>query len=98
MTTNNNKHMITNEIMRKRQIFFAHATFISLSKVLVVFNISSSHSTINLSIRRFSQEQFLIFKYLSIFHAFLHSESHVLGFHIYSFLQKPQSFNSLQSH
>ena len=37
--------------------------FLSLSKVLVVFNISSLHSNTNLPIRRFSHEQFLTSKY-----------------------------------
>ena len=63
MTPNNNKHIITNEIMRIRQSLFPHTTFLSLSKVSVVFNVSSSHSNTNLTIRRFSQEQFLISKY-----------------------------------
>ena len=27
MATNNNKHIITNVIVRMRQLFFAHATF-----------------------------------------------------------------------
>ena len=63
MATNNNKHIITNEIMRIRQSLFAHTTFLSLTKVSVVLNVSSSHSNTNLTIRRFSQEQFLISKY-----------------------------------
>ena len=63
MTTNNNKHIITNEIMRIRQSLFADTTFLSLTKVSVVLNVSSSHSNTNLTIRRFSQEQFLISKY-----------------------------------
>ena len=36
-------------------IIFAHAKFLSLSKVSV-FIISSSHSNTNLPVRRFSQE------------------------------------------
>ena len=78
--------------------YFLHMLlFLSLSKFLVVFNISSSHSNMNLPIRRFSQEQFLTTKYSSILHALLHSQSHVLGFHIQRFLQKSKSSNSLHS-
>ena len=51
MTTNNNKHIIINEILRIKQL---HVTF--LSKPSAVFNISSSHSNTNLPIRRFSQK------------------------------------------
>ena len=58
MKTNNNKHIVTNEIVWKRQLLFAYATFLSLTKVSVVFNISSSHSNINLPTRRFLKEQF----------------------------------------
>ena len=56
--------------------------YLSLSKVTVVFDLSSSHSNTNLPIRRFLQEQFLISKYSSKLHALLHSQSHVLGFSI----------------
>ena len=42
------------------------------------------------------------FQYLakcsSISHVLLHSQSHVLGFHIYSFIQETQLFDSSQSH
>ena len=64
MTTNNNKHITTNEVMRIRQSLFSHTTFLSLTFIIsVVLNVSSSHSNTNLTIRRFSQEQFLISKY-----------------------------------
>ena len=43
MTTKYNKHIITNEITW-RQLLFPHATSLSLSKISVVFDISSSHS------------------------------------------------------
>ena len=54
MTINNNKHIITSEILWARQILSTHATFITLSKVSVVFSISSLHSNANLPISRFS--------------------------------------------
>ena len=63
MTTNNNKHIITNEVVWRKQSFFAYATLLSFSMVSFVFNISSSHSNTNLPIRRFSQKQFLIFNF-----------------------------------
>ena len=53
-----------------------------MNEVLVALNISSTHANTNLPKRRFSHEQFLISKHLSILHALLHSQSHVLGLHI----------------
>ena len=53
MTTNNNKHIIANEIVSIRQLFFSHDTFLSLSEVSVVFNIPSLHFNTNLPITRF---------------------------------------------
>ena len=50
MTTNNNNHTTTNEILWIKQIHFI------ISKVSVVFDISSSHSKTNLLIRHFWQE------------------------------------------
>ena len=47
MATNNSKHIITNEIVWIRQLHFAHTTFLSLSKVPVVFHISSSCANTN---------------------------------------------------
>ena len=60
VTTNNNKHIITNEIVWIRQSFFAHATFLSLSEASAVLNISFFHCNTNLPIRRFLQKQFLV--------------------------------------
>ena len=82
MTTDNNKHIITNEIVLKRQLYFSHITFSSLSEVPGLFNISSTHANTNLTIRRFSREQFLISKYSSILPALLHSQWHVLVLHM----------------
>ena len=65
-----------------KAITFCICYFLSLSKVLVVFNNSSSHSNTDLPIRRFSQNQFLISKYSSLLHALLHSQLRLLGFHI----------------
>ena len=39
-----NKHILTNEIVQIGQLLFSHATFLSTTKVSVVFNISSSHA------------------------------------------------------
>ena len=47
MTSNINKHKITNEIVRTRQLIFSHVTFLSLSEFSVVFSISSSHANTN---------------------------------------------------
>ena len=74
LTTNNNKRIITNKIVcigkYIRYIHISvHATFLSLTKVSFVFNVSSPHSTINLLIRHFAQEQFLISKSSPILHA-----------------------------
>ena len=46
-----------------KAIIFLHVTFLLSNKILVVFNISSSDSNTKLQVRRFSQEQFLMFKY-----------------------------------
>ena len=82
MTTNNNKYIIINEIVWIKQLLFVNATFLSLSKLSLVFNISPSHSNANLPIRLFSQDKCLISRHSSILHALLHSQSHVLGFHV----------------
>ena len=80
MTTNKQKHIISNQIVRMRQLLFAYVNFLSLSEVSGLFNISSSHSNANLLTRYFSQEQFLVSKSSLILHALLHSQSHLLGF------------------
>ena len=84
--------------MWKKQLLFSHVNFLSLSKISVVFNISSSHRNTNLPTRCFSQKQFLKTKYSSTLNALLHSKSHVLGFHIKLFSQEHQSSNSWKSH
>ena len=62
--------------------FFHMLLFLSSTEVLfdisvvllsVVLNISLSHANTNLPNRRFTHEQFLIPKYLSILHVLLHS-------------------------
>ena len=93
--TNNTNNNLLSQVYNyqwnsTRQLLFAHADFLSLSKISVVF--SSSHSSTNLPISRFLQEQFLVSNYSSIFHALLHSQSRVLGFHIKPFSQDLQSF------
>ena len=82
MTISNNKHIIMNETLWIRQLFFSHITFLSLSEVSVVFNMSLTYATANLGKRRSSQEQCLITKYLSFFQILLYSQLHILGFHI----------------
>ena len=86
MTTDNRKHIITNEIVWIRELIFSRVIFLSSSEASVAFNISSSHTNTNLSIRRFSHKHFLMSKYLSILHALLHSKSHCQDFtynHLY---------------
>ena len=73
MTTNNNKHIITNKIKWIRQLLFPHITFLSSSEASIVFNISSLYSNTNFGTRHFLEEQFLTSKYLSILHALFHS-------------------------
>ena len=82
MTTNYSRHITTNELVSVRQLFFSHVTFSLSSEVRVAFNISSSHANNSLRNRRFSHKQFLLSKYSSILHALLHSQPHVLEFHI----------------
>ena len=60
--------------------FFSHVIFLSLSEVSVAFNISSSYANAILPKRRFSHEQLLISKYLSVLRALILSQPHVLGF------------------
>lgn len=90
--------MIINEIVRIKKILFSNVTFSLLSNVSLVFNISSSHFSTNLKNRCFLDETFLISKYSSISQTLLHCQSHVVGFHMQSFLQESQSSNSLQPH
>ena len=50
-TVASNKHMIINKIMQLRQLFL-QVTFLSVIEIVsAVFNISSSHSATNLSIK-----------------------------------------------
>ena len=67
---NNNKHITTSEIVWIRQLSHSYATSLSSSKISVVFNILYSHPNTNLSIRPFSDEKFLVSKYLSILHTY----------------------------
>ena len=53
---------------------------------------------INLEINGVLDEKSLLSKYSSILHAILHLQSHVLGCHVYSFSQEPESSSSLHSH
>ena len=80
MATNNDKHIITNDIVWIKPSFF---TCLSTNDVAsIVFHISSGHTNSNLSERCFLHKQLLIFKYSTILHALLHSQSYILGFHI----------------
>ena len=54
MTANDNKIIITIEIVWKKQLSLSHVTFLSPSEVTIAFNISSSHANTNLPIRRFA--------------------------------------------
>ena len=71
MTINKNKHIIINEMVRIKQLFFSDVTFLffsnvtflltqlrSLNMISIAFDISSSHFNTNLSNRRFSSKQF----------------------------------------
>ena len=73
-------HIIINKIELIRHLNFSHAGFLKLSKVSVVFNISSSYTNTNLPIRRYLHKHFLTSKYLSVLHASLYS--HVLGLQV----------------
>ena len=68
MATNNNKHIITNVIVRIRQLFFAHATFtawkVSQYKVFSVPNFL----VFGLNTGKYSPEKT---PYLDTFHAVL---------------------------
>ena len=64
-----------------RQVFL-HIAILLSSEVSIVFNVSSLHVNTNLSNRHFPHEQFLISKYSSILHALLHSQPHLLWFHM----------------
>ena len=61
-TANNNVYIIINEIVRIRQLLFPSVTFLSLSEVSSVLNMSSLHVNTNLSNGRFLHEEFLISK------------------------------------
>ena len=72
MRTNNNKHVITNEIVWIRKLLFSDITSLSAREFSVVFNVLSSQANTNLSIKWFLHEQFLISKSSSILHDLLH--------------------------
>ena len=61
-TANNNVYIIINEIVRIRQLLFPSVTFLSLSEVSSILNMSSLHVNTNLSNGRFLHEEFLISK------------------------------------
>ena len=61
-TANNNVYIIINEIVRIRQLLFTSVTFLSLSEVSSILNMSSLHVNTNLSNGRFLHEEFLISK------------------------------------
>ena len=73
-------HIIINKIELIRHLTFSRTGFLKLSKVSVVFNISSSYTNTNLPIRRYLHKHFLTSKYLSVLHASLYS--HVLGLQV----------------
>ena len=53
--TADNKDIVTNNIVRIRQLFFSHVTFLSSSEISVAFSIRPSHASTNLPKRRFLQ-------------------------------------------
>ena len=61
-TANNNVYIIINKIVRIRQLLFPSVTFLSLSEVSSVLNMSYLHVNTNLSNERFLHEEFLISK------------------------------------
>ena len=69
MTSNNNKNVITNEIVQITQWFFSYGTFLPTIEVSLIFHILSSHANTNLTKRSFLHEQFLICKYSPNSHA-----------------------------
>ena len=91
MITNNNKHMIINEIGWIRQLIISHITFLSISEVSAVFNTPFPYPNTFFLNKGFLSKHFLISKYLSILNVILHSQSHVLGFpsHIIIFTRTP---------
>ena len=72
VTTNNNKHTITSEVLYIRQLLFSLVTLLLISDVSVVFNISPSHPNTKLPNRRFLHKHSLISKYSSILHLYLY--------------------------
>ena len=90
MTTDNNKHVITNEI---RELLFSYVTFSSSSETSSVLHISFSHAYTNLQNRRLSHEQFLISKN---FTCLITLTIHIPGFQ--GSLQELQSSSSLHLH
>ena len=59
-------HIIINKIELIRHLIFSRTGFLKLSKVSVVFNISSSYTNTNLPVRRYLHKHFLISRYLSV--------------------------------
>ena len=48
MTSNKNKHIVTNKIVSLRSLFSLHITFLSSSEITVEFNILFSNANTNL--------------------------------------------------
>lgn len=87
MTTNRNKHMITNKIIWIRQLFFLHMFHFIIKWVLI--HISSFHSNTNLTISHSNMSHFL---YLNI-------HQYSIQFYIqYHTFQEPRSSSSLHLH
>ena len=98
MTISNKKYIITNEIEWIRQLFFCFFCTFCIQVKFQLYLISHLHMRMLIYQAEVLHENFLICKYLSILHALSHLQSPMLGFHIQSFLQKPQSSYSLLSH
>ena len=87
MTINNNNVIITNEIASIRQLYFSYVTFLSLSKVSVIFDISSSHGNFHYRLEVFRINNFY-YQNIDQFFMLYYTRNHTYQNSTYNYLNK----------
>ena len=87
MTINNNNVIITNEIASIRQLYFSYVTFLSLSKVSVIFDISSSHGNFHYRLEVFRINNFY-YQNIDQFFMLYYTRNHTYQNFTYNYLNK----------
>ena len=87
MTINNNNVIITNEIASIKQLYFSYVTFLSLSKVSVIFDISSSHGNFHYRLEVFRINNFY-YQNIDQFFMLYYTRNHTYQNSTYNYLNK----------